>query len=190
MMVVCGHCDMAFVTGMSRPKQQYELSFGSFFVLWVRWCTWLDEVELLVVVVIRYYISIVKKDITKKYIPKSSRHVKSRAPPSCCCYGCFDGLGHVWWGCFGAIWHIKVGVMYSDCGGGHSSSSWHLFSFISVVKKNKTKSMYQRAWDMSSFEPPLLLLLHQETLTLLWLFFGCLWESLGVFAKDWLHVWA
>ena len=31
---------------------------------------------------------------------------------------------------------------------------------------------------------------HQETLTLLWLFFGCLWESLGVFAKDWLHVWA
>ena len=36
--------------------------------------------ELLVVVVIRYYISIVKKDITKKYIPKSSRHVKSQAP--------------------------------------------------------------------------------------------------------------
>ena len=29
--------------------------------------------------------------------------------------------------------------MYSDHGGGHSSSLWHLFSFISVVKKIRQK---------------------------------------------------
>ena len=80
---------------------------------WQRWCTWLDEVEYMVVVVIRYYISIVKKDITKKYIPKSSRHVESRAPlllllwlfwwPGTCWIGLFWGyLMH--WGGSDVLW--------------------------------------------------------------------------------------
>ena len=47
--------------------------------------------------------------------------------------------------------------MYSDHGGGHSSSLWHLFSFISVVKKNKTKKI--RTKELESRAPPLLLLL-------------------------------
>ena len=39
------------------------------------------------------FISVVKKNKTKKYVPKSSRHVESRAPPpSCCCYGHRDVL--------------------------------------------------------------------------------------------------
>ena len=42
--------------------------------------------------------------------------------------------------------------MYSDHGGGHSSSLWHLFSFISVVKKNKTKKI--RTKELESRAPP------------------------------------
>ena len=68
---------------------------------WQCWCTWLDEVELMVVVVIRYFISILKKDITKKIRTKELETCQVLSPPCCCCYGHFDGLGHVRWGCLG-----------------------------------------------------------------------------------------